>query len=238
MPKRHTETIARVDIRIPHDIYEQIMAIATNHFHAKIHHRSGKPEVSPTILELIKIGIAHLDPGGTDKPDISDKSVVTELRQQIKELDKRLSEVESKLSDESVTDNITDIPDIINPSQDALEGMESHQDDESYQGITKAGIAVIFDKPDKTDIEPDNSKSSLTDSETDKPDSQKKQLTDNKTDKPDKQGLTDTELAEVLKVSSTVIRRYRISGKKPRLRKILAQLEEWEVSGDRWVKKH
>ena len=98
MTTRHTETITRVDIRIPNHIYDQLIEIATKNFRAKIHHRSGKPEVSPTILELIKIGIAHLGEELPDTADISDKSVADELREQIKELDTRLREVESRLS--------------------------------------------------------------------------------------------------------------------------------------------
>ena len=46
-------------------------AIAVSYFHAKIHHRSNKPEVTPTILELIKIGIAHLE----TTEDIEDETV-------------------------------------------------------------------------------------------------------------------------------------------------------------------
>ena len=249
MSKRYTETIARVDIRIPSDIYEQIMAIATNHFHAKIHHRSGKPEVSPTILELIKIGIAHLERGVPDKSDISDKSVVTELKQQIQELDTRLREVENKLSKEPVTDTL---PDISGNKKHRPKGKENHQDDESYLGITQAGIAAIFDETDKTDTITDTvpppTKTDKTDTITDTvslPNETNKADTitdtvgiDNEQDKTDKQGLTDIELAEVLEVSSNVLRRYRISGKKPRLRKVVTQLKEWEVEGDRWVKKH
>ena len=58
---RRTDDITRVDIRIPNELYDEISAIAINHFNAKIHHRSNKPEITPTILELIRIGIAHLD---------------------------------------------------------------------------------------------------------------------------------------------------------------------------------
>ena len=94
MSSRKTENVTRVDIRIPNVLYEQISDLATHHFDAKIHHRSQKPEVSPTILELIKIGIAHLD---TTLP-VTNKTATDELQQKIEQLDSRLKTVEHKLS--------------------------------------------------------------------------------------------------------------------------------------------
>ena len=61
---------------------------------AKIHHRSNKPEVTPTILKLIQIGIAHIE---SNLP-VADESVTDELKKQISDLDTRLKAVESKLS--------------------------------------------------------------------------------------------------------------------------------------------
>ncbi len=181
------------------------VSLALN-FRAKIHHRSGKPEVSPTILELIKIGIAHLESDLPDTADISDKSGADELRQQIKELDTRLREVESRLSG----DQSDKLPDKDAPSdsssQDAPEDAESTSD-ESSQGITKAALKPIFEEPD---TEPDT--------------------------EPDKQGLTDGELAEILGVNSSTLYRWRTKGTKPRPLKIARQLAEWEVRGDRWFK--
>ena len=99
MSSRRTENVTRVDIRIPNELYDEIQAIAVNHFNAKIHHRSHKPEVTPTILELIKIGIAHLD---TTLP-ITNEAVDSNLQKQIEQLDSRLTEVENKLSETNVT---------------------------------------------------------------------------------------------------------------------------------------
>ncbi len=98
MNSRQTDTVTRVDIRIPNHLYSQIQKIAINHFNAKIHHRSNKPEVTPTILELIQIGIAHIESTLPVAKGVSEARVTEELRGQIKDLDVRLSEVESKLS--------------------------------------------------------------------------------------------------------------------------------------------
>jgi hypothetical protein len=95
MNVRQTDTVTRVDVRIPNHLYSQIQSIATKHFNAKIHHRSNKPEVTPAILELIQIGIAHIE---SNLPVINE-GVTDEFRGQIKDLSARLSEVESKLSE-------------------------------------------------------------------------------------------------------------------------------------------
>ena len=89
MNSRQTDTVTRVDIRIPNHLYSEIQAIAVAHFNAKIHHRSNKPEVTPTILELIQIGIAHIE---SNLP-VVDESVTDELKKQISDLDTRLKEV-------------------------------------------------------------------------------------------------------------------------------------------------
>lgn len=99
MTGRRTDEITRVDVRIPNELYDEIQAIAINHFNAKIHHRSNRPEVTPTILELIKIGIAHLN---TSLP-VTDKEETDELRQAIVELNTRLTEIENQLSNTDVT---------------------------------------------------------------------------------------------------------------------------------------
>jgi hypothetical protein len=198
MNSRQTETITRVDVRIPNYIYEQVVAIATRHFHAKVHHRSGKPEVSPTILELIKIGIAHLESTLPDTADISDKSVASELREQIQDLDLRLRAIEQRSLAKPIENKLSD--DLTDTSDTA---------DESLLGMNRATLAPIFE-------EVDNESDTVS----------------------DKQRLSDRQLAEVLGVSSTVISRCRVEGKKPRQRKIAAQLEAWQVKGDRWMKKY
>ena len=49
MAKRQNKTVTRIDIPIPNQLYARIQEIAINQFHAKIHHHSSKPEISPTI---------------------------------------------------------------------------------------------------------------------------------------------------------------------------------------------
>jgi hypothetical protein len=103
MMSKRTENVTRVDVRIPNELYEEIVAIAIHHFNAKIHHRSNKPEVTPTILELIKIGIAHIESTLPVTKDVTNEKVTDELRQQIELLNLRLRTVENKLSSVNVT---------------------------------------------------------------------------------------------------------------------------------------
>ena len=102
MKTRHTDTVTRVDVRIPNELYDEIQKIAISQFKAKIHHRSNKPEISPTILELIKIGIAHLDSEST-LPVTDETEEDDDLREWIEELDSRLTAVENQISSVRVT---------------------------------------------------------------------------------------------------------------------------------------
>ncbi len=53
---RESEKITRVDVRIPNEIYQKIEAIAKE-TNQPLHHRSGKPVITPIILNLIKLGL-------------------------------------------------------------------------------------------------------------------------------------------------------------------------------------
>jgi len=52
------QKIVRADIRIPVTIYSQLEAIAVSKG-SKAHHITGRPMVSPIILELIELGLRH-----------------------------------------------------------------------------------------------------------------------------------------------------------------------------------
>ena len=52
------QQIVRADIRIPVDLYAQLEAIA-NEQGMKKHHITGRPMVSPVILELLELGLHH-----------------------------------------------------------------------------------------------------------------------------------------------------------------------------------
>ena len=52
------QQIVRADLRIPVDLYAQLEAIA-NEQGMKKHHITGRPMVSPVILELLELGLHH-----------------------------------------------------------------------------------------------------------------------------------------------------------------------------------
>ena len=138
MSGRKTDSVTRVDIRIPKELYEQISAIAVSHFHAKIHHRSNKPEVTPTILELIKIGIAHLESTLPVTQDVTNETVTNKLQQQIAQLDSRLLTVENRLSGVNVTATMGKL-ELTSPRT------ESEQSTEFYSTTTTEDEKVLSD---------------------------------------------------------------------------------------------
>ena len=52
------QKIVRCDIRIPVSIYSQLEAIAVS-TGSKAHHITGRPMVSPIILEVLEVGLRH-----------------------------------------------------------------------------------------------------------------------------------------------------------------------------------
>lgn len=60
----------KVDLKLDPGLREQVETIALERFGAKIHHISHKPEITTTLNQLIKIGIASLESGYQDNiPD-------------------------------------------------------------------------------------------------------------------------------------------------------------------------
>jgi ParB family chromosome partitioning protein len=83
--------------------------------------------------------------------------------------------------------------------------------EEAPPGVNKATLEPIFEEPEPTEQE------STGTGEGD-------------------QELTDQELADVLGVSNLLIRDFRVKGKKPPAA-LAKKLVEWEVRGERWVRK-
>ena len=85
---RESEKITRVDVRIPIEIYRQIEAIAKE-TNQPLHHRSGKPVITPIILNLINLGLEAVS-----KDDFNLESLASQVsvNYQI-----NISEIEQKL---------------------------------------------------------------------------------------------------------------------------------------------
>ncbi|NCQ70385.1 MAG: hypothetical protein GPI99_14970 [Microcystis aeruginosa W13-15] len=80
---RQSTRSTRIDLRLPNDLLETIQNLAADRFNAPIHHISGKPEITPVIIHLIRLGINALSEDQTDiypfslKPDQTDTDVIT-----------------------------------------------------------------------------------------------------------------------------------------------------------------
>lgn len=70
MNARQSSRSTRIDLRIPNDLLETVQSLARDRFNAPIHHISGKPEITPVIVDLIRLGITALDDHHPDtRPD-------------------------------------------------------------------------------------------------------------------------------------------------------------------------
>jgi hypothetical protein len=95
--------ITRCDIRVPNELYAEIEKIAVEHFNASTHWKSGKTEVTSTILELIRYGIRYL----SDDMDSGSKSAqITGNNYQ--ELSDRLAQVEEQISSDNPSGKLSD----------------------------------------------------------------------------------------------------------------------------------
>lgn len=66
------QQIVRADLRIPVAIYSQLEAIAVSEG-MKPHHITGRPMVSPVILELLEVGLRHYQSEKHQLPDTIEK---------------------------------------------------------------------------------------------------------------------------------------------------------------------
>ena len=96
MAKDKSEKITRVDVRIPNDIYSQIEAIAIE-TNQPVHHRIGKPVVTPIILNLINLGLEQIAKEDFNLESLTDKqSGINRIKEA--ELEKKiLASLEDKL---------------------------------------------------------------------------------------------------------------------------------------------
>jgi hypothetical protein len=80
---RQSPRSTRIDLRLPNDLLETIQNLAADRFNAPIHHISGKPEITPVIIHLIRLGINALSEDQTDvypfnlKTDQTDTDLIT-----------------------------------------------------------------------------------------------------------------------------------------------------------------
>ncbi|WP_330205124.1 hypothetical protein [Cyanobacterium sp. Dongsha4] len=122
--KRVNNDFHRLDIKLPIDVYEQISKIAANSFSARIHHISGKPEITQTLLYLLELGIQSFLDGNelikkydTDKYadtiPITEKGVKQLIKDELIPIQSKLDELSEVVHRLIYTDSNTDTLSIV-----------------------------------------------------------------------------------------------------------------------------
>lgn len=106
MAKDKSDKITRIDVRIPNDIYQKIeqIAIETNQ---PLHHRSGKPVVTPIILNLLNLGLEATAKEDFNLESLTDKQSGTNRIKEAEIEKKILASLEDKL--ESLIENKVEV---------------------------------------------------------------------------------------------------------------------------------
>lgn len=111
--KRVNNDFHRLDVKLPIAVYEQVSEIAVNSFDAKIHHISNKPEITPTLIYLLELGIESFSNGNelskkpntdkyTDTIPITDNEVKELIKNALMPMHERLNDlvtVQSKIKE-------------------------------------------------------------------------------------------------------------------------------------------
>lgn len=113
--KRVNEEFHRLDVKLPLAVYEQISDIAVKSFDAKIHHISNKPEITPTLLYLLELGIESFTNGNelvkksnTDNIPINDNRIKELIKDELIPVQSKLDELSELVYRLTNTDKLTD----------------------------------------------------------------------------------------------------------------------------------
>ncbi len=98
-----TVKVKRQDIRIPLDFYNRLKQIAVEKFNAHVHHRSGEPVITPTLLKLAELGIEYLESGLADK---NNEFATTEVFKRLENIEQRYSDNNNDIVSEELTERI------------------------------------------------------------------------------------------------------------------------------------
>lgn len=135
-PNKH---IKRCDVRVPIDLYNQIETIAVEEYNAPTYHKTGKPQVSSTIIELLKLGIENLrgEASVTSSDNISDTVLrrLQNLESEVKDLRLRYDGLiaSSNPVDESSEPTSSDtVPDTLADPQVSSDTAADNLSDKSY----------------------------------------------------------------------------------------------------------
>ncbi|WP_342597291.1 hypothetical protein VKI21_00980 [Cyanobacterium aponinum UTEX 3222] len=137
--KRVNNEFHRLDVKLPIDVYEQISKIAVNSFSARIHHISGKPEITQTLLYLLELGIQSFLDGNelikkydtdkyTDTIPITEKGVKQLIKDELIPIQSKLDELSEVIHRLTYTESNTDGLSIA-VTEEILEGITDNNTD-------------------------------------------------------------------------------------------------------------
>ena len=106
----------RCDIRFPTDVYSRIEKLAIDHFQAPIHHRSRKPQVSATIVQLVQWGLEYFKQGLHVSDILSDTASNNRAEQVIDTLTALFSGYLSDKLPDTMSDKMTNLINLISSS--------------------------------------------------------------------------------------------------------------------------
>jgi hypothetical protein len=121
---RSDDKIVRLDVRFPKSIHDEIEALAIANG-SPIHHISKRPTLTPTILDLIRIGLDHYSPEALERiqAKIESDKISKVLTDNCRDLDSIKAELLEQLRGEIATQQQ---PQTLDPNIEArLDAMEA-----------------------------------------------------------------------------------------------------------------
>jgi hypothetical protein len=228
MNTRQSPRSTRIDLRLPNDLLETVQNLASERFKAPIHHISGKPEITPVIVQLIELGIGTLSGNDTD----TDKNTDTRSEKSPDNYPDtigilaRLNALEDREEIDRLSETIA-----------ALDGTVA----ELYQAVNHQGQRAIaiaervealesgLEDVKLTTLTVGNATTALVNPTT----SVLGTITPNSVLDKKSEGLNGNQFASVIGVDPSVVSRWK-NGKRPIPDNIA---EKWEIRGGRWYRK-
>ena len=219
----------RCDVRIPNQLYEQIETIA-RHSNARIRLKSGKPEVTSTIVKLIELGIRHLSDIKSDRLLTSD-TLSDALSDNLSDLietkvsslvSSKLSEIiEQVLSSDQLSDRISDIVD---------EKLQSPTESLLSDKLSDIVSDKLSDSQQQEVISSDKPSDRLSDKKVqDSPKALKEEIPNQ-----GESGISSAELAKRFGVTPSSLSRWRTGKRSPKDPSIATLFAKWEFRDNLW----
>ncbi len=172
VPLDENHHIKRCAFRVPIDLYNEIEKIAVEEYNAPTYHKTGKPQVSSTIIQLLRLGIENLRGEVSDnKPDtIPDTDLDEKIAHAIGQLginlianlksdEEFLKAIALRALAEPIALEVQKISTVAKEYREDLndnvteEAEIEEYEDETITQIDKASLAPIFEDEDSEEVD-------------------------------------------------------------------------------------